>query len=104
MTQSRNFWRSLPADTAAASRLMPERALAIASMRRATRASGSVFASLRSTAGVRSRRIESADILPSIESMTTGNHDLAAQGIALRQHESSLSTDGIRRPVWTFVG
>jgi len=50
---------------------------------------------LRSTAAVRSRRIQSADILPSIESMTTGNHDPTPEGIAPRQHESTFSTDGI---------
>src|SRR3982074_3346094 len=85
----------MPADMAAASRLMPQRALAIASMRRATRASGSDLASLRKTAGVPSRRIDRSDILPSIEPMTTGNPDPTPTGIGPRQHESNLRTDGI---------
>ena len=41
---------------------------------------GLCFASLRSTAGVRSRRIESARILPSIEATMQGNHTHEAQG------------------------
>ena len=87
----------MPADLAAASRLMPSSALAMASMRRPMRASGSAFASLRSTAGVRSRRIESAHILPTIESTTQGSHTHEVQGTSRRQHESGVSADGIRR-------
>jgi hypothetical protein len=63
------------------------------------RASGSAFASLRSTAGVRSRRIESARILPSIESTMQGNHTHEAQGISRRQHESGVSADGMTSAV-----
>ena len=44
---------------------------------------------------IRQDQSETVGILPSIESMTTGNHDLPAQGIALRPHESSPSIDGI---------
>jgi hypothetical protein len=47
----------MPALAAAIARLMPPSALAIANRRRATRASASALASLRSTAGVRSLRI-----------------------------------------------
>src|SRR5262245_60267860 len=64
-------------------------------MRRAIRASLSPFATLRSTRGVRSRRIVNADILPSIESMAAANHEPRADGIPQRQHESGVSTIGI---------
>ena len=67
MTQSRSVWRSMPAAWAASSRLMPSSALAIARMRRATRVSLSPLASLRSTVGVRSLRISSAAMMPSVE-------------------------------------
>src|SRR5262245_34113944 len=65
-------------------------------MRRAIRASLSPFATLRSTRGVRSRRIVNADILPSIESMAAANHEPRADGIPQRQHESGVSTIGIK--------
>jgi hypothetical protein len=53
------------------------------------------LASLRSTVGVRSRRIDSADILPSIESMAGENHEPGADGIPQRR-ESGVSTGGMR--------
>src|SRR4029434_9648656 len=90
MTQSRSVWRSMPAACAAASRLMPSSALAIARMRRVMRASLSPLASLRSTVAVRSRRIDSADILPSIESMAGENHEPGADGILPRPQESGV--------------
>src|SRR5215510_8688614 len=71
-------------------------------MRRAMRASLSPFATLRSTRGLRSRRIVNADILPSIESMAAANHEPRADGIPQRQHESGVSTIGMThlyRPV-----
>jgi hypothetical protein len=58
-------------------------------------ASLSPFASLRSTAGVRSRRIDSADILPSIESIQGGNHEPGADGIPQRPQESGVPTVGM---------
>src|SRR5689334_19597377 len=73
---------------------MPSRALAIASTRRATRASDFLLASLRSTTGDRSLRIHSAVILPS-SNQSEGNHEPDPLGIAPRQQESSLSTPGI---------
>ena len=45
--------------------------------------------------GVRSRRIESADILPSIESLAAGNHESRADGIPQRPLESGVSTGGM---------
>src|SRR5262245_36007628 len=95
MTQSRSVWRSMPAARAASSRLMPSSALAIARMRRVMRASLSPLARLRSTLGVRSRRIDSADILPSIESMVGGNHEQDADGILQREQQSGEATVGI---------
>src|SRR5689334_6038957 len=73
---------------------MPSSALAIASSRRATRASDFLLASLRSTTGDRSLRIHSAVILPS-SNQSEGNHEPDPLGIAPRQQESSLSTPGI---------
>src|SRR5262245_22103486 len=73
---------------------MPSSALAIASRRRATRASVSALASLRSTTAVRSLRIDSAVILPS-SNQSGGNHTPNPLGIAPKQQESSLSTAGI---------
>jgi hypothetical protein len=61
------------------------------------RASLSPFATLRSTIGLRSRRIDSADILPSIESMVAANHEPGADGIPQPPQESGVSTDGISR-------
>src|SRR5690242_11308371 len=75
---------------------MPSGALAIASSRRATRASDFLLASLRSTTGDRSLRIHSAVILPS-SNQSEGNHEPDPLGIAPRQQESSLSTPGISR-------
>src|SRR5689334_18545918 len=75
---------------------MPSSALAIASSRRATRASDFLLASLRSTTGDRSLRIHSAVILPS-SNQSEGNHEPDPLGIAPRQQESSLSTPGISR-------
>jgi hypothetical protein len=40
--------------------------------------------------------MDSAAIPSSIESMAVGNHDPNPRGIAPRQHESSLSSDGMR--------
>ena len=67
-------------------RLMPSSALAMASMRRPMRASGSARASLRSTAAVRSRRIESARICPPSKSTMQGNHTHEARNRS-RQRE-----------------
>jgi hypothetical protein len=50
---------------------------------------------LRSTAGGRSRRIESANLLPSIEAMERRNPGARARGIAPRQQQSPLSSGGI---------
>src|SRR5215467_2970389 len=85
----------MPADCAASSRLMPSSALAIARMRRAMRPSLSALASLRSTLGVRSRRIDSADMLPSSESITEGDHEPDLDGIPQRPQESGVPSDGI---------
>src|SRR5215813_10647108 len=85
----------MPADCAASSRLMPSSALAIARMRRAMRASLSALASLCSTLGVRSRRIDSADMLPSSESITEGDHEPDLDGIPQRPQESGVPSDGI---------
>ena len=59
------------------------------------RASLSIFASLRSTVGVRSRRIDSANIFPSKRIMAGGNHEPSPYGIPQRPHESVISTGGI---------
>src|SRR5689334_10423583 len=74
---------------------MPASALAIANRRRVTRTSASAFASLRSTTGERSLRIDSAVISLS-SNQRGGNHEPDALGIARRQQESSVLTGGIR--------
>src|SRR5207244_7730557 len=86
---------SIPAACAAASRLMPSSALAIASMRRPTRASSSALASLRSITGVRSLRIVSAAMVRLRESLRLQNHASRLRGIAAAQHESIISCPGI---------
>src|SRR5690349_23311347 len=73
---------------------MPASALAIANRRRVTRTSASAFASLRSTTGERSLRIDSAVISLS-SNQRGGNHEPDALGIARRQQESSVLTGGI---------
>src|SRR5262245_7264477 len=73
---------------------MPSSALAIASSRRATRASASAFASLLSTNRDRTLRIDSAVILPS-SNQSEGNHELDPLGIAPMQQESGLPITGI---------
>ena len=62
-------------------------AFAIARMRRATRPLLSPFANLRSTAEVRSLRIFSATMMPSVESSARWNHGPKPCGISLTQHE-----------------
>ena len=76
-----------------AARSMPQSALAIASMRRAMRASPSALASFRSTTAVRSLRISSPAIPTSIEARGRGNHDPTAKGIP---RESNLWISGMR--------
>src|SRR6478609_507831 len=76
---------------------MPASALAIANRRRVTRTSASAFASLRSTTGERSLRIDSAVISLS-SNQRGGNHEPDALGIARRQQESSVLTGGISPP------
>src|SRR5262245_45936786 len=91
---------------AAAARLMPPSALAIAHKRRATRASGSACASLRSTAGVRSLRIFSffiagpvSRIIATTESRTSdpGNPSTATRvsDYARRYHLGKVEFGGI---------
>src|SRR6516164_2412908 len=92
MTQSLKVWRSMPAASAASFRLMPDSALAIASSRRATRVFASAFASLRSTAGVRSPLMVSAAMMSYLQIMARGDHDLSPLGIAAAQQSQSFCT------------